>query len=425
MIFLSLLFCFAGPHSGVAQESRAVAEGEASDSTHHPNQTPYTTDRSIAYHLLATPAYLLHAATRPIGWGVKFVERRYPGLFDVELPPRGVLPLVELGGPTGFMGGLFAYDNHLFGSDHEARVEGLFGSQDAFEVRARYTHPRPWGQGTEARLAVNVFSDPRSEFYLDGNTAARPLDETEFIRQQIDVTAGTRWSRGPVTTHVDMLYEHVAADRADTDLGDRLGMAAPDGLQSIDLLTPRVSVLVERMQGQPRAHIGTGLLLQVDYSHDLNGDGFRYGRYVAELRQHLPVGIFPQSRRLVLRGRLEQVRPLFGGTSVPFYQLPGLGGQSTLRGFGHRRFQERGSLVVNAEYRYPIWSNLDAVVFADAGQVFPDLQTVALDQFHWSYGGGIHLLNQRGLSFRFEVAGSVEGVRTILTVDPTVRRLTR
>jgi hypothetical protein len=35
------------------------------------------------------------------------------------------------------------------------------------------------------------------------------------------------------------------------------------------------------------------------------------------------------------------------------------------------------------------------------------------------------MLNQKGLSFRFEVAGSTEGVRTILTVQPTFRRLAR
>jgi outer membrane protein assembly factor BamA len=127
----------------------------------------------------------------------------------------------------------------------------------------------------------------------------------------------------------------------------------------------------------------------------------------------------------VLRGRLEQVEPLFDGEAVPFYQRPALGGQNLVRGFRSSRFQEAGSLVLNAEYRYPIWMNWDALVFADAGQVFPALSDVTADRFRWSYGGGIHMLNQKGLSFRFEVAGSTEGVRTILTVQPTFRRLAR
>jgi outer membrane protein assembly factor BamA len=96
-----------------------------------------------------------------------------------------------------------------------------------------------------------------------------------------------------------------------------------------------------------------------------------------------------------------------------------------LRGFSSNRFQGKGSLVLNAEYRYPIWSNWDAVLFVDSGQVFTELSTVAADRLRWSYGGGIHMLNRKGLSFRFEVAGSTEGVRTILTIDPTFRRLGR
>jgi outer membrane protein assembly factor BamA len=127
----------------------------------------------------------------------------------------------------------------------------------------------------------------------------------------------------------------------------------------------------------------------------------------------------------VLRARLEQVAPLLGGTAVPFYHLPSLGGQTALRGFRANRFQDDGSLVLNAEYRYPIWSNLDAAVFVDAGQVFPDLGAVAARRLHWSYGGGVHLLNSSGISFRFEVAGSTEGVRTVLTVAPSFRRVPR
>jgi outer membrane protein assembly factor BamA len=196
-------------------------------------------------------------------------------------------------------------------------------------------------------------------------------------------------------------------------------------LSTVDLLTSRVTLGLDRTRGRPRTYAGTEVLLRLDYTQDLTADQFRYGRYVAEVRQYFPLGIFPNSRRLALRGRLEQTEPLFDGEAVPFYQLPSLGGQNMLRGFSSNRFQGKGSLVLNAEYRYPIWSNWDAVVFVDTGQVFSELSTVAVDRFHWSYGGGLHMLNQKGLSFRFEVAGSPEGVRTILTIDPTFRRLDR
>lgn len=419
-----LLAPSAGAQSSPAP-SASNARSVADTSTASPD--PYTTSRSVAYHVLATPAYILHAATRPLGWAARYFEQRYPGLFDFRLPTRGVLPLFELGGPAGFLGGLLLYDNHLFGSDHSARIEGLYGGTDTFEAKGTYQAPTPLGPGSSFKTVVNVFSDPKSEFYLDGNDNDVTADETRFSRDQVDVTASlnaflpNRTLRG----EVDLMYEHVKVRSDEGPRGRRLADANPAGLGTIDLLTSRLGLGLDYTDEPPRFSRGTEVILQLDYTHDLTADRFRYGRYVVGVRQYLPVGFFPDSRRLALRGRLEQVEPLFGGSAVPFYQLPALGGQNTLRGFQSRRFQNEGSLMLNAEYRYPLWSNLDALIFVDAGQVFDTLADVQTDRFHWSYGGGIHLLNQKGLSARFEVAGGPEGLRTILTVDPSFRHVTR
>ncbi len=392
-----------------------------SRSPHSPE--PYATSRSFGYHVLATPAYVLHGITRPLGWAARYAERRFPDLFEPRRPPRGVLPLVELGGPTGFLAGFALYDNHLFGSDHSARIEGLYGGPDTFEGEASYSIPEPIGAGSRFSLVANVFSDPESEFYLGANNNDRTADRTLFSRDQVDVTADLQASlpESPLRGALDLLYEHVETSGEDPQLRD----ASPPGLGTVDLLTSRLTLGADYTGAPPRVSRGTEVILQLDYTHDLTSDRFRYGRYVAEVRQYLPVGFFPDSRRLALRGRLEQVEPLFEGSAVPFYQLPDLGGQSTLRGFESRRFQDDGSLILNAEYRYPIWSNLDALVLVDAGQVFNTLSEVQADRFQWSYGGGIHFLNQSGLGFRFEVAGSKEGLRTILTVDPSFRRVAR
>jgi outer membrane protein assembly factor BamA len=408
---------------------RASAQGgtPAPDSSAHPNQTPYATDRGLAYHVLAAPAYVLHGATRPLGWGVRYVTEQFPNLFEARRPPAGVIPLVEVGGPTGVLGGLALYDNTLFGTDQSVRVEGLYGGPSTYEVRASYRRPRPLGRGSRFRVRANLFSDPESEFFLGGNDSTHDRGEAVFDRDQLDVTASLGLSPpgGGAFGQLDLLYERVRTRTAGGLRGERLARADPAGLSDVDLLTPRLTLALDRTNEGPRTHWGTEVLVRVDYTHDLNADRFRYGRYVLELRQYLPVGVLPSSRRLALRGRLEQTEPLFGGTAVPFYQRPGLGGQNLVRGFRADRFQGDGSLVLNAEYRYPIWMNWDALVFVDAGQVFPGLDAVGVERFHWSYGGGIHMLNQKGLSFRFEVAGSTEGVRTILTVEPTFRRVAR
>ena len=401
--------------------------GPSADSSEHPNQTPYTTDRSVAYHVLAMPAYVLHGVTRPLGWGIQYVTQRFPNLFEGRRPPAGILPIVEVGGPAGVLGGLALYDNTFLDTEHSARIEGLYGGPDTFEGEASYDIPGPLGPGSHLGLRANISSDPESEFFLGGNDSDETLDETFFDRDQLDVTArlGFAPSERGVRGQVSALYEHIETGPGDGLEGDRFRQAALAGTGTVNLLTSRLSLGLDRTSGAPRTAHGTEVLLRLDYTQDLNADRFRYGRYVAEVRQYLPLGLFPDSRRLLLRARLEQTEPLFDGEDVPFYQRPSLGGQNLVRGFRYNRFQDDGSLVLNAEYRYPIWSNFDALLFVDAGQVFPKLRRVAVERFHWSYGGGLHMLNQSGLSFRFEVAGSTEGVRTILTVDPLLTRLAR
>lgn len=406
--------------------SDATMEVRAADSTDHPNQQPYATRRSVVYHVLSTPAYVLHGVTRPLGWGLQYVEQNYPGVFDAEVAPRGVLPLLDLGGPTGFLAGLRLYDSRLFGGDHSARLEGLYGGPNTFRVRSTYGSPSLFGLGRSFRLDANVFSNPESGFFLGGNDSDRTQDDASANRDQVDVTAGLRGAPFEgLDGSLELLYEHVVTDGGRGARGERLEQADPPGLGTVDLLTSRLTVEMGRTTSGNRPHLGTEAILQLDYTHDLTSDHFRYGRYTVKVRQHLPVGLFPNSRRLVLRGQVEQVEPIFEGRAVPFYQRPALGGQNTLRGFESSRFQAEGALAGSAEYRYPIWSNLDAVLLVDAGQVFDRIRDVAADRFHWSYGGGIHLLTERGMAFRFEVAGSPEGVRTILTVDSSFRRSAR
>lgn len=388
------------------------------------NVTPYESNRSIAYHVLATPAYLLHGATRPLGWTVKYLERNFPQLFKPEPQRRGVLPLVELGGPSGVAGGLALYDNHLFGTNQKARLEGLIGARDFFEVELRYERPRLFGPRTSFFVEANYFSEPEDRFYLGGIQAERSEDRALFSRNQFDVMTRVQYRpKGRFNGALDVLYEYVDASSEEGDEGAQL-VGLP-GLEPTNLLTPRAEFVLDWTQGTQRVYAGTRVLLRLDYTHDLNGDRFRYGRYTAAVQQFIPVLFFPETRRLALRARLEQVEPIFGGEAVPFYHLPRLGGQQTLRGFISDRFRDTGSLLFSAEYRYPVWSRMDAVFFVDTGQVFSAFDEVSARDFRTTFGGGFHLLGGNGLSARFEVARSVEGVEIILTVKPAFGRAPR
>lgn len=377
--------------------------------------------------MLKAPAYVLYGATRPLGWAVRYAEREFPALFQQRRPPRGLTPIIEFGGPVGVSGGLLLYDNSVFGSSHSARLKGVYGSRNFYEVGASYKIPGLLGPESALLLEGSFSSNPRDRFFLGGRLSDETADEVEFDIQNLRVSPTVAYSiGGSMDLRHSLRYRYVEVKPADTNEGDRFQSRAPDtpGLGEQHVLTLQTQWSLD-VRSRQRARFVRGTFVRLDgaYTHDLQSRQFRYGRYIAEIRQYLPLSVLGPARRLVLRGRLEQVEPIFSGKAVPFYALPTLGSQEALRGFRPERFASNGSLVVNAEYRYPIWNLWDAVVFVDAGQVFRELEDVNTKDFEVSYGGGIHLRNPKSLNFRFEVAGSTEGVRAILTVTPAFRSL--
>ena len=54
---------------------------------------------------------------------------------------------------------------------------------------------------------------------------------------------------------------------------------------------------------------------------------------------------------------------------IPFYMQPSLGGSEDLRGYRPFRFRGDNLMVMNAEYRWEVFSGLDMALFGDAGKV--------------------------------------------------------
>ncbi len=95
---------------------------------------------------------------------------------------------------------------------------------------------------------------------------------------------------------------------------------------------------------------------------------------------------FPWQHTLALNGFTDLT---FG--DPPFFQMPLLGGTKKLRGHWEGRFRDRKLLLLQAEYRFPLFWRLGMVAFAGAGKVAPDLPTLmrAGTTVHYSVGGGL------------------------------------
>jgi hypothetical protein len=149
---------------------------------------------------------------------------------------------------------------------------------------------------------------------------------------------------------------------------------------------------------------------------------FSFRRSEAEAAQFVPLA----GSRIVLamHGWLVASHTSAGRT-VPFYFLPSLGGNNTVRSYSDFRFHDRHLLVVNAETRVALFAHVDAALFVDAGNVAPRVGDLNLDKT--ALGVGLRMHTRQSTFARFDIAHGSEGWRFLFrTSDPLhLSRLSR
>src|SRR5206468_4808185 len=113
---------------------------------------------------------------------------------------------------------------------------------------------------------------------------------------------------------------------------------------------------------------------------------FSFNRFSAVSEQYIPF----LNRKRVLAFR-EKMDLSFHSDNevVPFYLQTTLGGSTDLRGFRRYRFYDENSLSFNAEYRWEIYTGLQAALFADAGKVFNKPGQISLTGMQTDAGFGL------------------------------------
>jgi hypothetical protein len=132
-----------------------------------------------------------------------------------------------------------------------------------------------------------------------------------------------------------------------------------------------------------------------------------FTRTDVELRQY--VSFLAERRVIAARIRLSTT-DVEAPVRAPFFLLPTLGGNDTLRGFRAYRFRGPHAILTQIEYRWEIWSAFEAAFFYDAGKVTArraDLNFTSLEQ---DYGFGFRFNTDNGVVMRIDAAfGSSDG----------------
>jgi len=150
--------------------------------------------------------------------------------------------------------------------------------------------------------------------------------------------------------------------------------------------------------------------------HQYNDRDDQYGFQMVQYEavQHVP--ILREAWVLSFRGRVQSSIDKVG-QETPFFLLPSLGGGSTLRGYSSRRFHDRNTLLLQAEWRTMINRYLDLAFFYDTGKVAPTRSQLDLHGLQDDFGIGFRFHGPFSTPLRVELAKSREGLIFVFTTS--------
>ena len=132
------------------------------------------------------------------------------------------------------------------------------------------------------------------------------------------------------------------------------------------------------------------------FSDNLGGE-FNFRRYILDLRQYLKIST-DHILAIQAYGRSTN-------GDVPFQLLSQLGGAKKMRGYYEGRYRDHDMLVLQTEYRLPLWRRLGMVAFAGVGDVAGKTSKFQLSDFKSSIGLGLRYLfvPKEKLNLRFDL----------------------
>jgi hypothetical protein len=307
------------------------------------------------------------------------------------------------------------------------RHAGMFGGHADFSTFAAASFSKYWM--IDARLqfprlannhvAVEVhgqrYDFPKEDFFGLGPDSNRDDEVIYGLANTVLGGSGTVRPTGwlNLSAGVDHLQPTIDATAEPDSLLSRFDPSqAPGVLVQPDFL--RYSAMVDVNMRVPRGNPRRGGRYALTYQRydDTDTDFYSFNRVDIDLQQYVP--LVRDRRVLALRARVAMTDADTGAV-VPFYYQPTLGGPDDLRGFRHFRFRDRNALLLQAEYRWEIFTAVDGAIFYDAGKVASRREDLDLRDLESDYGIGFRFGTINGVFLRIEGAfGSSAGAHFIM-----------
>lgn len=437
IVILVLAAALCLPMPGRAQEKAASVEAPPADAgapTADPivkiSPPPSHAAREVLLFPLKIPSFVLRAATLPFGMLSRLIERKHlvervTDALSNKDKTFWAYPIIEGGAGSGFGGGAGLTHINLFNDGYNAKL--YYKNHINFDQVAHVTFGKPEAfrlmDAPASWAAVTHWLRFTGENYYGIGPSTTQANASAYLINHTVVGGGIDWDiLHPFSINVGVSYD-VGTTGQNTH-----GSAPP-----IDQVFPLQSI---PGYADWLHYIACGLKFQYD-SRDNDSLPERGGLYAATVKrfQHVGEGEFDynqyelDARHFFRLGRSRQVLALHGGGifqqktgggQIPFYRLATLDVYSPLRGFVRGRFHDRNLLIFNAEYRFPVWSDIDGVLFVDTGRVFHSFPDLTFNDFRYSAGGGLRIRALGIMLLRFDMAYGGEGIKTLLGISKSL-----
>ncbi|MGD9906136.1 MAG: BamA/TamA family outer membrane protein [Vicinamibacterales bacterium] len=330
-------------------------------------------------------------------------------------PPEGLYP--ALGGVTlGSSWGIGAGYRRRPARGRVVLDTGLTYTLRAYKLaRASVTLPRAMGSPLDLRAGVRWYDYTQEDFFGIG-PASLAEDRISFGLRGVDVSFGAEgrplpWLVVGGSAGLQTFDVRGGTDPRFPSIEERFDDTTAPGLdRTPDLRFAQAVAGVDTrdQRGNPR---GGGLYRAAfGLYRGTQSSDFDFNRIDLNAMQVFP--IFDKKRTFAVNVVASKVDPI-GEARVPFFLMPTVGGQRSVRGQRDFRFRDAAIVSASAEYRWEAFSGLDLALFADAGQAAPSWTAVTPRAFSTAWGLGFRFNTNRRVFLRIDTALGGNGGRRV------------
>lgn len=283
----------------------------------------------------------------------------------------------------GLMGFTSYEENNLFGGGQKVQAKIELGGRTTYKL----SFLEPWLADTPTSLGFEVYD----------TVSNKEEEEEEVILAEYDEERlGGRLILGRKITDSVKLGLELKSERVTHDLiSGTLPEDTNEGLTNS--LVPTFSYDTRDNVFEPTS--GWYHSFSLEKAGGFLGGDYEFTKYNLTLRAYIStqfigdvvdIGSVKKITDNLSKGVLA-LRAMGGmaDTDLPSFAVYQVGGMNTLRGYDFGEFSGDKSLVFNAEYRFPLAENFQAVVFADWGQAWDYEESIDFEDLKFGRGVGI------------------------------------